>query len=372
MAKPALPVEEQIKLLKLRNLIFEDENKVKLFLLKANYYRLNGYWRRYHINPEKKNDNFKQGTTFEQITNLYDLDAQLRNLLRKGIEIFELCFRTRFAYYMAISDPTRENGQYLYLEQSSYEEINTSGKNTSKTSKKIKKHEELTKKIKSEINKKIENSELLDDEIIKEIEENFEDSYNAQVRTPNKNLKGYIETIESEIERSSKEKPIKHYKNKAQKIPIWVAVEVLSFGTISKMYSKWKDKKVKEQVSNSFEIFKNYTNAKDIIKTLSYLRNLCAHQTRIWNRMEHNSINMEIWNSKIMASMIEKFSNSPLMQKRMFINLQNIKIESPLRMIFTLMAIVDQINGTSNYSDEILKLCEQNDEFFEDLINPTL
>jgi len=103
--KEPLTIEKQIERLKCRNLIFEDENKLEQILLKYNYYRLSGYWRKYQINPEKKENNFVDNTTLENIITIYELDASLRPLLLKGIGIFEVCFRTRFAYYMAITDP---------------------------------------------------------------------------------------------------------------------------------------------------------------------------------------------------------------------------------------------------------------------------
>jgi abortive infection bacteriophage resistance protein len=162
--KSAKTISEFIELLKSRNLVLADERKAEHFLFQNNYYRLSGYWRKYQINPDNGDNNFKRDTTLGEILAIYELDALLRNFLQKGIGIFEICFRSKFAYYMAHSET---NGQFLYLRQDSY-------------------------------NDKISKNEKLEDLLI---------------------------SIEAELNRS-KEKCVTHYKNKNENIPIWVAVEI--------------------------------------------------------------------------------------------------------------------------------------------------
>jgi len=111
--------------------------------------------------------------------------------------------------------------------------------------------------------------------------DNFYDDSSEKSIKKAKDLK---EKIKKEIDDSNNEIFIKHYKNKDKGIPIWVAVEVLSFGTVSTMYANWKNKKVMRKVINSFEIFGSYTKSVPIIHSISLLRNLCAHHARIWNR----------------------------------------------------------------------------------------
>jgi abortive infection bacteriophage resistance protein len=190
--------------------------------LENNYYRLSGYWRKYQKAPANSDDNFVDGTTFEKIVDIYELDVLLRNLLQRGIGVFEISFRSKFAYFMAHSEP---NGQFSYLRQVSY-------------------------------NNNISNNE------------NFGD---------------LLEKIKDELKRSN-EKYIKHYKSKNEDIPIWAAVEILSFSTVSKMYSRWINKDVVKKTIHGYKIFKDYESAKRIIRSMVYLRNLCAHQARIWNR----------------------------------------------------------------------------------------
>jgi len=267
--KPAKTILEFIGLLKSRNLIFKDERKAECFLFQNNYYRLSGYWRKYQIDPDNGDNNFKKDTIFEEILVIYELDTLLRHLLQKGIGIFEICFRSKFAYYMAHSE---ENGQFLYLRQDSY-------------------------------NDKISKNEKLEDLFI---------------------------SIEAELNRS-KEKCVTHYKSKNENIPIWAAVEVLSFGTVSKIYSRWINRDTIKKVSQSFKSLKEYEHTANIVRSLVNLRNLCAHQARIWNRRLTVPV--------LDRNYLQKFGPSNL--------------RSQWRIISILMLLVDEINQNDSYSKEI-------------------
>ena len=69
---------------------------------------------------------------------------------------------------------------------------------------------------------------------------------------------------------------------KYEDVPIWVAVEVLSFGRISNMIEYFADagpaKRVAEELSVQWGPFGS------VIHSLSVLRNLCAHHQQLWHR----------------------------------------------------------------------------------------
>lgn len=93
----------------------------------------------------------------------------------------------------------------------------------------------------------------------------------------------WFNKIVEEMDRA-KETFIRHYKKKyieSQYLPLWMATEVFSFGSLSKMYSgmKRKDKRI---ISNIYEIDDN--TFANWLHVLVYLRNLCAHHARLWNR----------------------------------------------------------------------------------------
>lgn len=60
-------------------------------------------------------------------------------------------------------------------------------------------------------------------------------------------------------------------------LPIWVAVEVLSFGSLSKLFRNLKNKDVQHAVSDAFRI--PYGTLSSWLRTLAEVRNRCAHST---------------------------------------------------------------------------------------------
>ena len=65
--------------------------------------------------------------------------------------------------------------------------------------------------------------------------------------------------------------------------PVWKTMEVISFGTLSKLYCNFNDTGVKKQVAKSFGL-PQYLYLESWMKCASVLRNYCAHHARLWNR----------------------------------------------------------------------------------------
>lgn len=96
MGKTATNLDEQIDILSKRGMILNLEiDKIKEILLDIGYYRLGFYWCPFEID---NNHNFKEGTKFSEIVDLYYLDTDLRHLLLKYIYRIELNFRTKLIY----------------------------------------------------------------------------------------------------------------------------------------------------------------------------------------------------------------------------------------------------------------------------------
>jgi abortive infection bacteriophage resistance protein len=105
----------------------------------------------------------------------------------------------------------------------------------------------------------------------------------------------FLERLTKDIDNKG-ELFIKHHKAKyGGQFPIWVATEVMSFGTLSKLFNNMKAED-KKRISNIYNVHYNLlTNWLDV---LSYVRNSCAHYSRIYNkvlvrklRLERNSPN---------------------------------------------------------------------------------
>jgi len=174
--------------------------------------------RGYWLSFEKQKDKFLEGIIFKQILKLYDYDWRLKNIIQNAIGFIEISLRTQAAYNFAIT-----YGAF------GHEEYN-----------------------------------------------NFRTSYSK-----------YEEWINDlhENTKKSREIYISHFNSKYSsifpKIPIWVAVEILSFGSLTKFveYLHHKDqKKISLYFNLPVPVFLSW------IKTFNYIRNLCAHHCRVWDR----------------------------------------------------------------------------------------
>lgn len=94
--KPPLSFEEQADLLIKRGLI-ADKTLLVSRLKNVNYYRLSGYLYPYR----QANDNFKSGTTFEQVWRHYAFDRRLRILIMDALERVEVGVRTQLIYHFS-------------------------------------------------------------------------------------------------------------------------------------------------------------------------------------------------------------------------------------------------------------------------------
>lgn len=64
--------------------------------------------------------------------------------------------------------------------------------------------------------------------------------------------------------------------------PSWMSVEITSFGTLSMMYSNLKPMRERREIANHFGVSDGVFES--WLHSLVYLRNICAHHCRLWNR----------------------------------------------------------------------------------------
>lgn len=99
-----------------------------------------------------------------------------------------------------------------------------------------------------------------------------------------KNYDDCLEKLENEINRS-KETFIKHYKNTyttPAQPPIWAVVEVMSFGQLSFWFSSIKSRHDRKKISSYYNIDDKVLAS--FLHHISYVRNICAHHGRLYNR----------------------------------------------------------------------------------------
>ncbi|MBP1047369.1 Abi family protein [Enterococcus sp. BWM-S5] len=264
-SKPATTYDEQIELLKSRNLIIEDEENAKGFLKSVGYFRLSGYW----LTLCQGKDVFKNGATFNHIINIYDTDAELKKLLFGLLEDIEINYRTAISHEFS----------FYYSPIDHYNKLN------------FDKEEWYIK---------------------------------------------WFDTFEESVSRATKRNElfVKHYSRKYKNIfPIWTALEMSSFGDLSKFYNNLKTdlrKKIaKQTISFSNVYLENW------LYVLSVVRNMCGHNSRLYDRR----LNIK---PKLTAKELTKISNSSLFSVIVICKKVSLQEESWQKFYDSLLKIIEE------------------------------
>ena len=244
-AKPWQSYEEQLDLLTSRGLAVTDHLKALEYLQRIGYYRLSGYWfpfrersgpltllderGRKPARPNKVEtvalDDFRPGATFENAVRLYVFDKQLRLLVMDALERIEIALRVDVSHTLGQLD------RFAYLDPALF-------------------HPEFSEKL-----------------------------HNSKGVTRHHEWLGKHARLINE----SKEEFVRHNKTRyGLPLAVWVACEVWDFGTLSRLYAGMR---VDEQdaISARYGIHNGRIFA-TWLRSLNYLRNVCAHYSRLWNR----------------------------------------------------------------------------------------
>ena len=175
--KQFLTYDEQITFLEeQKGLIISDKEYARRTLLKIGYFPLiNGYK---EIFKESNNDQFQRETTFEDIYELYNFDNDLRNIFLKYILVAERNIKSSLSYHFC--------NEYGDL-QSDYLNVN---------------NYDYTGKKKNVINK-------------------------------------MLKIMSGQLRYDSDYVYIRHYMTIYQYVPLWVLMNVLTIGQLSKIYAKY-------------------------------------------------------------------------------------------------------------------------------------
>lgn len=95
--KSPLTFNEQLELLKNRNIVVTNENQALEFLKNNNYYRFTVY----ALQFREKGEKYKERTKFSTIVNIYNFDKALRRILFSLLEDFEISFKTNLSYHLS-------------------------------------------------------------------------------------------------------------------------------------------------------------------------------------------------------------------------------------------------------------------------------
>lgn len=108
----------------------------------------------------------------------------------------------------------------------------------------------------------------------------FEDSSNF--RDANRHT-GLLASLESELRRSD-EDTIVNFQHKYSNAfpPSWMTFEISSFGTLSMMYKWLNAGHARRKVARFYGL--SDTVMESWLHSMVYVRNICAHHSRLWNR----------------------------------------------------------------------------------------
>ena len=188
MEKTFKTIDEQVQILRDKNLIIEDLESAKEILLRENYFFLMGY-RSLFLKP--KENKFISGVTFDELYALFTFDRNFRNIILKNILVIENQLKSIISYQLS--------KKYGY-----HEKDYLNPKNFTADREKARRVKDLIDKMKRQI----------------------------RINTPTHNA-------------------TMHYTTKYGYIPLWVLVKVLSFGIVCELYTILK-KEDQEDIANIF------------------------------------------------------------------------------------------------------------------------
>lgn len=228
MAKKWLSYQEQVSRLQERGLVVSDTYACESFLSEVSYYRFSGYFRYWQKNPKYGDDQFLDGVNLETIENIYRKECEVADVIFAAIRRVEILIRTRFSHSYGKCVGSGWNlvqGEGLAFPGSS------SGPDVS-------------------------------DHVLRDLNRSKE-AFVGRYRDNGKVDNGVF--------------TLAAYHD----LPVWVAVEVLSFGTLSRCVEASAGSGVLDDIAGSLNISKAILPGQ--IRSFVYLRNRIAHNARIWN-----------------------------------------------------------------------------------------
>lgn len=75
---------------------------------------------------------------------------------------------------------------------------------------------------------------------------------------------------------------LSRYLGRNEEPPVWALCEVLSLGDLSKWLRSIRDHKIRQRIAEPFGLAE--TPFCSFVEHLAYVRNVCAHHSRLWNR----------------------------------------------------------------------------------------
>lgn len=190
----------------------------------------------------RKNDVFFKSATFQNIIDIYNFDHELRHILLQYLEVIEVKMKSVYVYEF-----TKVHGPTGYLDESFF---------TNKI-----KHREILDKANQQKNQRLPHEAYL-----------------------------------------------KHFVNDLhQDIPLWAYIDLFTISDISFLYSI-SEPSIKDAIARAFGLTMNKGSfiLGNYMHSMTIIRNLCAHGSRIYNRLFEQKPSL---NKQEKALLIKKMAN---------------------------------------------------------------
>ena len=234
MEKEFKTIDEQIQILRYKKMIIEDYSNAYKMLSKNNYYYLINGYKKLFLDKTAKTEQYIEGTKIQELYALYHFDKNIKIIFLKYLLLIENEIDTNIAYEFS---KVYGHKNYLILTNFNYS-----------------------------------NSK-------KSLIESFITNINSEIQYQYKNSN----------------KMIIHYMDNYKYVPLWVLIRVLSFGKVSKFYSLMKPKEQNE-ISRKYNL--RIQEFKIILHNLTLIRNICAHDEKLYDIKMKNRISSNIYHKK--------------------------------------------------------------------------
>lgn len=228
--KPHLDYNKQVQKMIDRGLDVPNRAQAVAALKRIGYYRLSAYTYPLRLpgsEPKTRRSEFREGSSLQDALALYSFDEKLRTALLSGLQQLEVALRVQIAYNLG--------------KQNMFGHLDT--------------------------------THLKESECSLIIGNKCETAYEK-----------WLEHYSRQQSDAKYEDYVKHFiLNYDGKLPIWVATEFMSFGQLTKLYGFLQDKEA-TKIAKNLGVIVGRDLLSGWLRALNTLRNLCAHNARIWNR----------------------------------------------------------------------------------------
>lgn len=100
----------------------------------------------------------------------------------------------------------------------------------------------------------------------------------------------FVKLCDQNIERNKRLKFVKHNLKTYGKLPVWVMIEVVTFGEVSKLYGNMQSNDQSRIARDVFGVASN--KLKNWLEVITIVRNKCAHHGRLYNTYLSTPLNL--------------------------------------------------------------------------------